>query len=190
MAITDHNTMEGAFALAEIAPFPVILGEEIKSTEGDITGLFLQRAIARDLSPGETVRAIKEQGGLVLVPHAFDRLRRSALGRAAVESILDDIDILEVFNGRTIRNSDNRAALGFARRHGLAESVGSDSHLAAEVGRSWQCMRPWDGSAGFLTSLREAELHHSLAPIWVHLGSSFHAYTTKAEKRLRRLLGR
>ena len=190
LAVTDHNTMDGAFALAELQAIPLILGEEIKSTEGDIIGLFLRQPIERDLSPAETVRAIKEQGGLVLVPHPFDSLRRSALGQPAIESILADIDVLEVFNGRTIRDRDNATAGAFARDHGLAASVGSDSHLVVEVGRSWQCLPAWDGPADFLQGLRAAELHTSLAPKWVHLGSSFHAYSTKAEKRLRRLIGR
>ncbi len=189
LAVTDHNTMDGAFEMAEAAPFPVILGDEVKSTAGDIIGLFLTEPVPRDMSPIETVRAIKEQRGLVLVPHAFDRLRRSALGRAAVESIVDDIDILEAFNGRTIWPPDNAAAGEFADRHGLVRSVGSDAHLATEVGRSWQRMDPWSGPDDFLDSLRRAELHTSLAPMWVHLGSSMHTYALKAERRFRRARG-
>ncbi|MBM4437740.1 MAG: PHP domain-containing protein [Actinobacteria bacterium] len=189
LAITDHNTMDGAFAVAAAAPFPIILGDEIKSRAGDIIGLFLKGPVPRDLSPRETVHAIKAQGGLVLVPHPFDSLRRSALGLAAVESIVDGIDILEVFNGRTIRAADNAAARHYAERHGLAQSVGSDSHLLAEIGVSWQRMRPWSDPADFLLSLRDAELHMRHAPAWVHLGSSFHAYATKFEKRLRRWFG-
>lgn len=188
VAITDHNTMDGAFEFAELATFPVIMGEEIKTSEGDVIGLFLRRPIERDMSPVETVCAIKEQGGVAMVPHPFDRLRRSALGRAAVETIMDDIDILEVFNGRTIRAADNDQADLFAVDHGLARSVGSDSHLAIEVGRSWQSMRPWTHPTGFLESLRHAELCGRLSPKWVHLGSSLHAYTIKAEKRIRRVV--
>ncbi len=190
VAITDHNTMDGAFELAGLDIFPMIKGEEIKSTEGDIIGLFLNRPIEKDMSPAETVRAIKEQGGLVLVPHPFDRMRRSALGRAAIESILDDVDILEVFNGRTIHPADNALAADFAAEHGLTRSVGSDSHLVLEVGRSWQSMRAWSDPADFLASLRGAELHTSHAPTWVHMGSTVHTYATKARKRIRRALGR
>ena len=187
LAVTDHNTMAGAFEMAERLPIPVILGEEIKSTEGDIIGLFLSEEILRDLSPAETVAAIRAQDGLVLVPHPFDGLRRSALGRAAVDSIVDDIDILEVFNGRTLRRRDNDSAAAYAGEHGLIKSVGSDSHLAAEIGHCRQSMRSWDGPRDFLASLREAELHATLAPAWVHLGSSLHAYVAKFERRFRRL---
>ncbi len=187
VAVTDHNTMDGAFEMADRLPFPVILGEEIKSTEGDIIGLFLSHEIPRDMSPSDTVAAIREQNGLVLLPHPFDGLRRSALGREAVDSIVEDIDILEVFNGRTLRRRDNDAADRYADDHGLIKSVGSDSHLAAEIGHCCQSMRSWDDPQDFLASLREAELHATLAPAWVHLGSSLHAYAAKVERRLRRL---
>lgn len=190
IAVTDHNTMAGAFEMAEISPVPVILSEEIKSTAGDIIGLFLSEPIPRDMSPGETVGAIKEQGGLVLVPHPFDSLRRSALGRAAVDSICEHIDILEVFNARTLRSRDNDAARAYAHEHGLVASVGSDSHIPREVGVCWQRMRPWDGPDEFLAALRESELHEELAPAWVHAGSSLHASTTKFRKRLRAWFGR
>ena len=189
LAITDHNTMDGAFDLADRLPFTVILGEEIKSTEGDIIGLFLSESIPRDLSPAETVAAIKGQGGLVLVPHPFDRFRRSALGHYWTESIVEDIDILEVVNGRTIRRSDNDTADEYAIDRGLVRSVGSDSHLAVEIGRCWQSMRPWSNPAEFLVSLREAELHADPAPTWVHIGSSIHSYAAKVEGRVRRLTG-
>ncbi len=185
IAITDHNTMVGAFEMADVSPLPVILSEEIKSTAGDIIGLFLSEEIPRDMSPGDTAGAIKEQGGLVLAPHPFDSLRRSALGRDAIDSIREQIDILEVFNGRTLRERDNEAARVYARDHGLVGSVGSDSHITREVGVSWQLMRPWGGPGEFLESLRRAEFHKELAPAWVHVGSSLHAYSTKFRKRLR-----
>ena len=185
LAVTDHNTMTGAFEMAEVSPLSVILAEEIKSTAGDIIGLFLREEIPRDLSPRDTVAAIKDQGGLVLVPHPFDSLRRSALGREATDSIREQIDILEVFNGRTLRERDNRTAETYARDYGLVASVGSDSHLAREVGVSWQLLKAWSEPGEFLEHLRTADLHKELAPAWVHAGSSLHAYTTKFRKRLK-----
>ncbi len=183
LAVTDHNTMAGAFEMVRVSPLPTILAEEIKSTAGDIIGLFLEEEIPRDMSPRDTVGAIKDQGGLVLLPHPFDSLRRSAL-REATDDIREHIDILEVFNGRTLRERDNRTAQDYARDHGLVASVGSDSHLAREVGVSWQLIKPWSGPEEFLDNLRKAELHMELAPAWVHAGSSLHAYATKFRKRL------
>ncbi len=177
--------MAGAFEMADVSPLPVILSEEIKSTAGDIIGLFLREEIPRDLTPRDTAGAIKEQGGIVLVPHPFDSLRRSALGRAAVDSIREQIDILEVFNARTLRDRDNEAARAYVREHRLVGSVGSDSHISREVGVCWQLMSPWDQPGQFLENLRGAELHEELAPAWVHAGSSLHAYSTKLRKRLR-----
>jgi len=135
------------------------------------------------------VAAIKDEGGLVRLPHPFDSVRRSAL-REATDSIREHIDILEVFNGRTLRERDNRTAQDYARDHGLVASVGSDSHLAREVGVSWQLLEPWSGPDEFLDNLRDAELHMELAPAWVHAGSSLHAYTTKFRKRLNTWLTR
>ena len=185
LAVTDHNTMSGAFEMATISALPVILSEEIKSTAGDIIGLFLREEIPRDMGPQETAGAIKEQGGLVLVPHPFDSLRRSALGLDVVDSIRDQIDILEIFNGRTLRERDNHSAFVYAKEHALVASVGSDSHLAREVGLSWQSVQPWNGPGEFLENMRVAELHSELAPAWVHAGSSLHAYSTKLQKRLK-----
>src|SRR3990172_204249 len=101
VAVSDHNNIDGALAVREVAPFRVIIAEEIKSTEGEIIGLFLQETIRKGLTPEDTVRAIKEQGGLVLVPHPFDRTRRSVIRESALLRILPQVDVIEVFNART-----------------------------------------------------------------------------------------
>ena len=122
------------------------------------------------------------------LPHPFDGLRRSALGRAAVDSIVDDIDIFEVFNGRTLLRRDNAAADRYAEEHGLIKSVGSDSSPRGRDRPLLPVHAPLGRPAGLPgLALREAELHASLAPAWVHLGSSLHAYLTKFERRFRRL---
>ncbi len=88
VAVSDHNNIEGARAVAQLAPFRAIISEEIRSTEGEIIGYFLQDPIPRDLTPEDTVRAIKEQHGLVGVPHPFDRARSSPLKTSALLRIL------------------------------------------------------------------------------------------------------
>ena len=101
IAITDHDTIQGAMEVERLAPFQVIIGEEIKSTAGAIIGLFLLRPVPSGLSPIETVEQIKDQGGLVLIPHPFDRVRPTAIKYSALERILPVIDLIEGYNSHT-----------------------------------------------------------------------------------------
>jgi predicted metal-dependent phosphoesterase TrpH len=145
LAVTDHNTLGGARqALSLVARDParyrglrVFPGEEVKTAEGELIGLFLAEELPRGLSPEETIDRIKAQGGLVLVPHPFDRLRGSRLREAALERVADRLDALEVFNARTTLNGDNARAAAFARRHDLPMVAGSDAHVAWEVGNAY-----------------------------------------------------
>jgi predicted metal-dependent phosphoesterase TrpH len=167
--VSDHNNVDGAFAVREIAPFRVIVAEEIKSSEGEIIGLFLQETVRKGLSPEDTVRAIREQNGLVLIPHPFDRLRGSPLREEALLRILPDVDVIEVFNARIVFPSGNDRAGRFAREHGLAMSAASDAHSPWEVGRSYVEMADFEGPEEFLTSLREGRIVGRLSSPLVHL---------------------
>jgi predicted metal-dependent phosphoesterase TrpH len=145
ICVTDHNSLGGALqarALVTRQPerygdLQVIVGEEVKTTEGELIGLFLDQPIPRGLSPEETIHRIRDQGGLVLVPHPFDRVRRSRLHPAALDRVADQLDAVEVFNSRTTLTSDNQRAVDFARRHDLAMVAGSDAHVAMEVGTGY-----------------------------------------------------
>src|SRR5438128_2189217 len=99
VAVTEHNNIEGALYLREIAPFKVIVAEEIRTREGEIIGFFLNGEVPPGLSPEETAERIKSQGGLVGAPHAFDP-RRQGLGQAALDRIAKDLDVIEAFNAR------------------------------------------------------------------------------------------
>jgi predicted metal-dependent phosphoesterase TrpH len=141
-AITDHDEVRGAQRLkalveAQQEPLTVIVGEEITTREGEIIGLFLKEKIERGLTPEETVGQIKAQGGLVLLPHGFDPLKRGRLLPAAVERIAQDIDIVETFNARLSHPRYNREAALWARARGLLMSGGSDAHTLADVGSAW-----------------------------------------------------
>ena len=137
VCITDHNEVAGAQALAARGHLRVVVGEEVRTSEGEIIGLFLAERIPPRLSPAETVAAIKAQGGLVYLPHPRDRFRGSRLSAAALEAILPAVDILEVFNARNLLAGDNVRARALARRHGLRMGAGSDFHTAGEVGRAY-----------------------------------------------------
>jgi predicted metal-dependent phosphoesterase TrpH len=113
---TDHNTIEGALRLRELADgFRVIVGEEVSSRDGEIIGLFLEKPVERGLSAEETIARIHEQGGLVSVPHPFSRNRRFHLRRSALERVWKDVDCIEVFNAREAFTQDNVRAAAFAK---------------------------------------------------------------------------
>ena len=159
IAVTDHNTIKGALEVQSLAPFPVIVGEEIKSSQGDIIGLFLQEEVPKGLSPMETVEAIKGQGGLVMVPHPFDRFRPSAIKFGALEEILPHIDIMESFNAHDLLMRDNDRAGTFTREHGLVAAAVSDAHTPRELGRTYMEMPEFDGTPqSFKSSLAQATL--------------------------------
>ena len=141
LAVTDHNEIWGALELGRIAAarggLTVIVGEEISTREGEIIGLFLNQKIPAGMTPEQTVSAIRDQGGLVLLPHGFDPLKAHRLRPAALERIASEIDIVETFNARISKPAWNRAALVWAQEHGLAVSAGSDAHLRSHIGDAW-----------------------------------------------------
>ena len=187
IALTDHNTIEGALELKRLAPFPVIVGEEIKSAGGEIIGLFLHEEIPRGLPPLETVRLIKEQGGLVSVPHPFDHFRRSVIEREALLEILPHVDIIEAFNARNTLQRDNRAAEAIAQEHGVLTSSVTDSHTPVEVGRCYVDVPTFDMTpAGLLEGLaRGKQTRRQMLPL-IHFATTL----TKTRKRLAGLMQR
>ena len=138
VAITDHDNIRGGLEARERADgFPVIVGEEIKTARGDIIGLFLEKPVPPRLTPLETVKRVKEQGGLVGIPHPLDRVRPTAMGRQSIMEILPWVDFMEGFNSHTLLSRDNRRGLEFAVGHTLPVVACSDSHSALELGRTY-----------------------------------------------------
>lgn len=173
LAVTDHNRIAGALEMQRIAPFRVIVSEEIHTSTGEVIGFFMQEEIPKGLPVDETVRRIKEQGGLVGVPHPFDNLRQSALQRDSLEQILPHIDIIEIFNARVILGRHNTMAERFAREHGLAASAGSDAHTVNEIGSAYVEMPDFDSPQGFLAALSQGKVVGRISPPWVHIWSSW-----------------
>ena len=180
LAITDHNSIAGALEVREIAPFVVIVGEEINTAEGEIIGLFLQHAIPPGLSPEETIAAIRQQNGVVYVPHPLDSFRRSALRRSALERLIGQIDALEVFNARNLLPWDNEHARQLALTRGLAMGAGSDAHTAGEIGNGWVEVEPFTDARSFLTALRRGRAGGVLSSPLVHFATRW----TKLRRRL------
>jgi len=121
LVVTDHDRIDGALAAREAAPggLTVIVGEEIRTSDGDLIAAYLERAVAPGMSAAETVAAVREQGGLVGIPHPFDRLRGSILLDARMSTLVLLVDWVEVHNARLVGGGNERAA-GLARGHGLA----------------------------------------------------------------------
>ena len=180
---TDHNTIEGGLRLRELADgFRVVIGEEISSREGEIIGLFLERAVPRDLSGEETIARIHDQGGLVVVPHPFSINRRYHMRRASLDRLRSQIDALEVFNAREAIFLNNRSAAAYAREHNIVGAAGSDAHRASEIGGAFVEMPDFAGRGDFLDSLRHGVTHGRLS------GGRVHVYTRY--DRFRKWLGR
>ena len=181
VAVTDHNTIDGALAVKKLAPFIVIIGEEIRSAQGEITGLFLTECIPAGLPPRDTVKLIKDQGGIVSIPHPFDRFRSEVISPAALESIADLADIVESFNARNTMSAANRKAQAYALDHGLLTSAVSDAHTTIELGRTYTEMPNFDGSpCDFKRALAEATLVGRKMNPLIHVVTSL----TKIKKRL------
>jgi predicted metal-dependent phosphoesterase TrpH/glycosyltransferase involved in cell wall biosynthesis len=159
IAITDHNVFGGAEeASATAARLTVIPGEEIKTDgQGEVIGLFLSREIPSGMSFGDTIAAIREQDGVVYVPHPFDRMH-SIPDAATLRRHLDDIDVFEVYNARLLFEAYNDEALRFARKYNLTMGAGSDAHVLQGVGTGAVRMREFRDRDEFLASLRTAQV--------------------------------
>jgi predicted metal-dependent phosphoesterase TrpH/glycosyltransferase involved in cell wall biosynthesis len=161
IAVTDHNVFGGALETAELArehDLIVIQGEEVKTDgQGEVIGLFLEEEIPRGMSFAETVAAIKEQRGLVYLPHPFDRMH-SIADPATLQRHLADIDVFEVYNARLLFEAYNEEALRFARKYNLTMGAGSDAHVLQGVGTGALRMRAFEGPDEFLLSLRSAQV--------------------------------
>ena len=161
IAVTDHNVFGGALEAAELArgrDLVVIPGEEVKTDDqGEVIGLFLTEEIPRGLSFGETVEAIRAQGGVVYLPHPFDRLH-AIPEPATLHRYLAQVDVFEVYNARLLFEGYNDEALRFARKYDLTMGAGSDAHVLQGVGTGAMRMRAFVGPEEFLLSLRSAHV--------------------------------
>jgi len=173
IAVTDHNTIAGSVELKRLAPFKVIVSSEIHTLDGEIIGYFLKEEIPGKLPATETVTLIKQQGGLVCVPHPFDALRGSAITRRALDEILNKVDIIEVFNARSFYRRYNTMARRFAAQHRLPGSAGSDAHTPDEIGKTYVEMPDFDGKESFLNALAQGKIAGRSSSPLVHLSSTW-----------------
>jgi glycosyltransferase involved in cell wall biosynthesis len=159
IAVTDHNEISGALeAVAKADGIKVIVGEEVKTAEqGEVIGLFISEKIPRGLTLEQTIAEIKAQGGIVYVPHPFDRLH-SVPDYEHLLGVLDDVDAIEVFNPRVAIAEFNDEAVRFAAKYRIPAGAGSDAHVPQGLGSVRIRMRDFDGPEEFLESLRDADI--------------------------------
>jgi predicted metal-dependent phosphoesterase TrpH len=167
LTVTDHDRIDGALRARDLAPpgLTVLVGEEVKTADGDLICVFLERAIEPGLSAIETIAAAREQGGLVGIPHPFDRFRgslgndRQASDRVdRLEALADLVDWVEAHNARLV-GTGNEQAVEFAHRHGLPGVAVSDAHSVLEVGVAYTALAGDPSTpAGLLAALPDAEL--------------------------------
>jgi len=199
IAITDHNEISGALeARAKADGLTVIVGEEVKTAEqGEVIGLFIEEKIPRGLTLAETIAEIKRQGGLVYVPHPFDRMH-SVPDYEHLLAVIDDVDAIEVFNPRIAITEFNEEAVRFAAKYRIPAGAGSDAHVPQGLGSVRIRMRDFDGPQEFLQSLRDADIIRNPASLLYVQALKF--LQTKAmpgaarkasrERRVRRATGR
>ncbi len=174
IAVADHGTVEGALRVKEIAPFRVIVAEEVLTPLGEIMGMFLTEQIPSNISVDEAVRRIKDQNGLVCLPHPFDSMRGiNNRGFGEIMKLLPQIDVIEVFNARAMHlGNSNGKALAFATEHKLLMSAGSDAHTPGEIGHAYVEMPEFEDIAGFRQSLAQGQIHgHHTCPM-IHVVST------------------
>ena len=185
IAITDHNTADGALEMHQFAPERIIVGEEIMTTQGELLGYFMTETVPAGLTPQETIRRLREQGAVISVAHPFDRLRKGAWEEDDLTRIINDVDAIEVFNARCVFPDDNRKAVEYAKRCGVLGTVGSDAHSDVEYGRSVRLLKPFSTPAEFLQALETADAERRYSSLLVHVSSSAAKWAKKLKLKPR-----
>lgn len=181
VAITDHNEVWGALRLQQDLPLKVVVGEEITTQKGEIIGLFLKKKIQPGLTLPETIKQIREQEGIVYLPHPFDRSTgRKSLKLVDILPLIDQIDLVEAFNSRTFLSFYNRLAFQFAQKYQKPVVAGSDAHTAGEIGSAGIEVDVFQGQDDFMSKVsgasifgRRASPHVYLASRWARLKKKF-----------------
>lgn len=171
LVITDHDRIDGALRARDVAPdgLTIIVGEEVKTADGDLIVAYLERALAPGLPAADTIELAREQGALVGIPHPFDRFRGSLSKSAQLDALAPLVDWVEVHNARLVGGGNEQAA-AFAREHGLPGVAVSDAHSVLEVGVAYAAL---DGDpstpAGLLAALPGSDLVTGRATYGVRL---------------------
>jgi predicted metal-dependent phosphoesterase TrpH len=174
IAVTDHNAFDGALRLKEIAPFTVIPGEEILTPNGEVIGYFMKEYIPSNQPLETVINKLKAQGALVALPHPFDTFRGlKNLSPDEMNRLGARIDVVEVFNARTLLPGDSDKAIAFAKKHGLPGTAGSDAHSTREIGKTYVEMQKFEDASSFLKALADARIQRRRSSPFVHAYTVF-----------------
>ena len=171
--VTDHNSVAGARAAHALDPELVIVGEEIMTTKGEILAAFVTDEIPAKLSPQETIQRLRDQGAFISVSHPFDQFRSGGWKEPDLLEILPLVDAIEIYNSRCMFPSFNRRARQFAEMHNIAGTVGSDAHVAFELGRSLLLLDPFEGPEEMRKVIRNGVPRTRWSPPWFHFTSRY-----------------
>ncbi|MBP7227933.1 MAG: PHP domain-containing protein [Longilinea sp.] len=168
--ITDHNSIAGAKVAQALDPQHILIGEEIRTQQGELLALFVREEVPARLPAQQTIQLLRQQGAFISVSHPFDRQRGWQL--PDLLDILPQIDAIETFNARCLSNRPNQQAADFAAAHNLPGTVGSDAHTLAEVGRATLHLPPFNDAESLRQSIRHATAQVRLSGWEVHLAST------------------
>jgi predicted metal-dependent phosphoesterase TrpH len=185
IAVSDHGTVEGALKMQAIAPFKVIVAEEVLTPHGEIMGMFLKETVPSHQAAEDVISQIHAQGGLVCIPHPFDRFRNSALNTQKLLEIIDSVDVIEVFNARITIQGDNIKAQTLAKKHHIPCGAGSDAHTIHEIGNTFVEMSEFKNSEEFLSMLGKGKITGRRTNPLAHIGSSLARIKTNFRKKLK-----
>lgn len=181
VVITDHNVISGALAAKKIAPEMVIVGEEIKTTEGELLCAYVQEKIPKGLPPLEALSRLKAQGAFISVSHPFDASRKPWF-KEGLDLIKSEIDAIEIFNARSMPRSTNEKARRYAADNSLAGTVGSDAHTLRELGAATMLVPEFNGADELKEAVLEAKYELSHTGPWARLASRYAAIRNNTRK--------
>lgn len=184
LAVTDHNSIQGALEAYALAPDLIIVGQEIDTAVGgELIAYFVKEQIPRGLPPLEAIARLRAQGAVISVSHPLDRLRNSAMGEKNTLAIIDQVDALEVFNARCLLRADNRRAAELAARYKKPGTAGSDGHTLPEIGAAYVILPPFKGNPeAFLASLVKGRAEGRLTGFLPHFRSTMIKRQKKAAR--------
>lgn len=185
IAVTDHDTAEFAMQLHEKIGDRIIVGEEIRTTHGEIIGLYLQETIAAGLSPAVTIESIRSQGGLVYIPHPFETVRQG-MQASALQAVAANVDIIEVINGRASFQNRSQLAYDWAGVHSCVGGAGSDSHGRAGWGRTYTVLSEMPAADTLVSLLKTAEHRSRFAGVPALLSPKLNRLKNSLREKRRR----